>query len=134
MIVYRVEHRDTTQGPYNPGRIADRDRRVLRDVNDKFGIRNYAAPKHQPAPWQDGIEFRDGDHYSAFASLDDLLAWFGEGFAEAVSEAGFSVVRYYARLRDVQIGRRQVAFIRDNARRLGAVPASPTLPLRKAYT
>lgn len=116
MIVYRIEHTKTRKGPYNPGEIGTANYKRLNRVSP-YDIDR--TEHHVPTPPEDGISgWVEEEHFSAFANVEDIVAWFGEDFVENAAEAGFVISVYYASFVDVIVGGHQVAFRRANARRL----------------
>lgn len=122
MLVYRLEHRETRLGPYNPGWAApDADREALADAMNSLGMyeRIDGDEDPHPTPKADGIdEFTEHVHFSAFASTKALLDWFGPRSVPAFARANYIVARYLVASEDVQLGTRQVAFVRERARLL----------------
>ena len=100
--VYRVQ-RDDGSGPY---RGCELDYAAIHDNSD-------VAAFH-PAPWEDGIEPSESDYF-AFASLDDLCAWFNERERAFLAQRGFAVAVYRVATHLVRRGQCQCVFCKSQA-------------------
>ena len=111
-LIYRVEHRDTTDGPYI---------RTDRETNwtiEGLHRAHEGSPNH-PGPMSESAigwwKLRE-DHSFGFGSMDQLHAWF-KGFKRKLHAAGF-VVRVFETRDDEStiITDHQAVFIREDAK------------------
>lgn len=115
VTIYRIEHVKTARGPYNHGDIPDSDADGVMVARYDCEDRREQTHEH-PTPSEDGIyDFERGVHYSGFASMEDLLAWFDQEFLDDVRPHGFHVRKYKVHEDHVLVGHTQVAFERDHA-------------------
>ena len=129
MKVYRVAHLGLVDengvpvGPYNMSRPLnsvyytvfplDEDTNadwynLASDIWDML-TESEDADTYRPAPWNEGIQFREGIHYSAFATRDQALEWFGDDLF-TLEDAGFDLLTYEVPDTHTLHGRTQSAF------------------------
>ncbi len=99
-IIYRIENADKL-GPYQS------------NGRDRLTDRHYNSAEC-PSPHCDGINFHTYVHYSAFASIEQLTAWFGD-VLDILKKEGYSIAVYEVLNEAVLFGCKQVAFVRDYA-------------------
>lgn len=76
MLVYRVEHKETGQGPYN------HDSTAVKEPDRLYTARSEGSHAGQPTVWFD-CDFSQApknidayDYFCGFESMDALKAWF----------------------------------------------------------
>jgi hypothetical protein len=99
ILIYRVEDADG-QGIYCCCHVA------LHDCQDDT---------HHPAPWKDGIRKIDGKHF-AFASLDQLKAWFSPEVRLRFASGDVYVSVYEIFKSHCKFGYRQLCFDKSKAK------------------
>lgn len=106
MRIYRVEHVESGVGPYTT---------CIEKATDI--ILKYFNPRNQPLPQDDGLIDYDGLWFG-FESRRQLTDWFPHPILPMLERLGFKVMVYEVALADMKRGRRQVAFVKENAVRL----------------
>lgn len=124
MLVYRIEHPETRGGPYCGARELDRQaQNGLASI-----VYRHSDLKRTPSPMNDGTLFAgrgfwgvpSRDYVFGFASLADMRRWFTREERHALKALGFVLAIY--RSDDVEVGNRQVAFIRGESKPLSTHP------------
>jgi hypothetical protein len=117
MIVYRIEHVKTREGPYTfsaKHTTSEKQRKALLEL--RVHARFSGGPSMHPSPYDDGFDLvQTRTDYFGFESPESLAAWFGPEFVEEAAEAGFVVSVYSVPESSVRMGGRQVVFDRDGA-------------------
>lgn len=98
MKVYRIEHQTRGVGPYQ---------------GNAPGNFEYFADRH-PSPYQDGIS-PDWHFFYGFASMRQMFQWFNWFDVFKWKRHGFRVYKYQISDDKVQVGNRQVAFVKSAA-------------------
>lgn len=108
MLVYRVEHKETGFGPYNPQH---------EDLGVGYDNWINSMPGHHPSPTADiqGMSSLDWGAREAylygFQSIDSLRKWFPDDYLFQLEHYyGFRLAVYDVPEEDVLKGERQVAF------------------------
>lgn len=119
MKVYRVEHRETGNGPYAASKWRGR-------ANWEFSnsLRHPTAPEDEPLwdqLWALGVRDRWGteeifsQYHFAFASMEQLREWFHDhDMLESLDESGYCVAVYEVRRMKgaCLVGRAQAMFVK----------------------
>lgn len=121
MLVYRIEHTVTGQGPYNPGVLPEEHRAPHAKLKANPSMSYWDRKDAQPVPEDDGLPPQWGfpaELFFGFDSPEALAAWFGEDYVEKAAAAGFVAAVYYVPFSKVLVGGHQVAFPRADAHRV----------------
>lgn len=123
--VYRIEHEEIRCGPYNPTGLGDydqdqRDRlfEAMNPVHDLYWLEQDKGVNRHPTPCEDGIPNLGSQERCGFASMADLIRWFGQEFIDAVRGAGYVVAEYRVPAHLVRHGRHQVVFDFESGERV----------------
>lgn len=100
--VYRVEHKETGEGPY----------RAWDNTQPELAMCYAHAELGHPPPTHDGIETMERTDYCGFASREALDKWF-HGWKTKLHKWGYHITVYDVPLELVKFGRTQVVFERD---------------------
>lgn len=115
MIVYRIQHSVSGDGPY----CALNDDRVITDEVISALSHTQCSTAH-PSVWLDcnphnrAKKYSCYDYYCGFNSWDQMIAWFMTAF-DALYDSGFVVAVYEIDCRLVITGTYQIVFVRDAA-------------------
>lgn len=104
MKVYRIEHKETKQGPYwTPGLVRD--------------SLMYYDPERCPGPSDDGLSTwtMTYEHHFGFAKMKQLFTWFKARDVFRMRKQGFRVYRYKVSDTYILEGNKQLAFVRAKA-------------------
>lgn len=125
MLIYRVED-DFGGGPYNgtssPGPFTSGWRKIVNghEVHD---------PIHQPNPVDDlKITLIDRHYKFGFASVDQVIYWFGDEARHYLDGKGYRIARYEVPETAVIVGGHQVAYDWRKAQLVGREP----IPITKS--
>lgn len=110
MLVHRIEHMETGQGPFSSGGA------IVHSCPHTGH-----SPGLMPMPNNDGIEHVDDDDYFGFTSLDDLRRVFGPYQCSQGAVDGFAYVVYEVEPSKVKVGRSQCCFKRADAKEVECV-------------
>jgi len=105
MIVFRIEHNESGDGPYFHGFKDKYGRDLMGDF--MFNL------KLHPRPIDEGIDFKKGIHYSGFKDIKSLRKWFSPILKQIMDDGNYSIVVYKVPLENVLIGKKQIAFERN---------------------
>lgn len=105
-IVFRVEHHQTKNGPYNSnGGISGEEK------------------GHRPMPWNDGIDSRLFHHRFGFANIRQFQIWFQEKpDIVRMQSRGFMLSVYKVHGKAIKKGQRQLTFSLQRAKLIAQVP------------
>jgi hypothetical protein len=113
--VFRVEHRETRDGPYTVDVIPESFFDMYDAHDDRDGHPN---ANHDPLL---GYGVRKSRHFFGFASTQQLTDWF-DGWADLLQRHGFHVATYRLHRSLVIEGRWQVLFEREAAALITTAP------------
>ena len=133
--VYRIEHKETHEGPYNTDN-ASIDPTYQKHLS-KYALGdalNYTqCSKYHPGMWYDLTKLRGFstcEHYCGFESIEQLFAWFNENSTDIMRGFGFQLSIYKIAKKYVTYGTYQVGFIKDKAKLVDVVDLSDLNKLR----
>ena len=82
MYVYRIEHPETTKGPYNSRAFRRALSKIKQDIYE------------HPEPENDGLPMFDWEYICGFSTLRQLKHWFHVDTRRVMHENGFELYRY----------------------------------------
>lgn len=105
MLVYRVEHPLTHEGPYRHLSMRNEHTRIT----EKMVTRHNNDRYNHPTPYNDGIRNNWRECCCGFSTLDSLHRWF-DGYLEELHHIGFALAKIEVPNDDVAFGEKQVVF------------------------
>lgn len=113
--VYRVEHKDTGDGPYNSG---DSSHYTINGLHP-----THSNSDDHPGVQVDVWEFVSGVHYCGFSTLDQAHEWF-KGFKQKLRRHGYVINVYEAPATGLYLGisGKQLVFLRDDSVKVDTLP------------
>lgn len=115
MYIYRIEHKESGYGPYNPDHYTVTDDRIyymgkshLDDDHPSVRLDCHYNAKKGYAP---------SDYYCGFRSMKDLDAWFN-GWLDILHNNNFHLVMYSIEAKYVFLGKKQVSFVKERATKI----------------
>ena len=119
--VLRVESKEHGYGPYiSAGSSSWGDR-------DESGRLNHNNMRTHPTPYEDGIPQAPYHWMHGIIGMDKFLAWFSPTEREKLDAMGYVLAVYEVPVEGRFVGRKQVVFCPERAKKLKTVPLTTPL-------